>query len=197
MTLTSRDKRALLLLGVATAFSLTVWLWPESQGERAERTVSVGDIPLAERRLQRLRQLAATAPVKEAALKQALADLSLREKGIIQADTAAQAQAQILQIVRRLARGQVPPLELSGVEMGPVRPLGNDYGEAVVSVTFTARIDQLLNLLADITAQPELVSTQELRVGAPGNKQKTMNVRLTFSGVVPRKLVPEKKGFAF
>jgi hypothetical protein len=81
--------------------------------------------------------------------------------------------------------------------MGPVRPLGNDYGEAVVSVTFTARIDQLLNLLADITAQPELVSTQELRVGAPGNKQKTMNVRLTFSGVVPRKLVPEKKGFAF
>jgi hypothetical protein len=197
MTLASRDKRALLLLGVATAFSLTVWFWPENQGGGAAKTVSAGDIPLAERRLQRLRQLAATAPAREAALKQALADLSLREKGIIQADTAAQAQAQILQIVRRLARGQAPPLELSGVEMGPVRPLGNDYGEAVVSVTFTARIDQLLNLLADITAQPELVSTQELRVGAPGNKQKTMNVRLTFSGVVPRKLVPEKKGFAF
>ncbi len=196
MTLTTRDKRALIVLGVTTAFSLTVWFWPESRGV-AVKSTSVADIPLAERRLQRLRQLAATAPAKEAALKQALADLAVREKGIVQADTAAQAQAQILQIVRRLARGQAPPLEMSGVEMGPVRPFGADYGEAVVSVTFTARIDQLLNLLADLTAQPELVSTEEMRIGAAGNKQKTMTVRLTVSGVVPRKLVPEKKGLAF
>ena len=50
---------------------------------------------------------------------------------------------------RRLARAQVPPLELSGVEIGPARTLGNDYGEVLVSISFAARIDQLLNLLAE------------------------------------------------
>lgn len=196
MTLSSRDRRALLLLGAASAFSLAVWRWPESTGT-ASKAATAADVPLAEKRLARLRQLAATVPAREEALKQALADLSRREKGIVQADTAAQAQAQVLQVVRRLARAQAPPLELAGVEMGPARPLGDDYGEVLVSVAFSARIDQLVNLLADITAQPELLATEELRLGGAGNKQKTMTVRLTVSGLVPRKLIPEKRGFAF
>lgn len=196
MSLSTRDRRALILLGAASAFSLAVWLWPESKTSAA-KTMTTADVPLAEKRLARLRQLAATVPAREAALKQALADLNQREKGIIQADTAAQAQAQMLQVVRRLARAQAPPLELAGVEMGPARPLGNDYGEVLVSVTFSARIDQLVNLLADITAQSELIATEELRLGGASNKQKTMTVRLTVSGLVARKLIPVKKGFAF
>jgi hypothetical protein len=196
MTLSKRDRRALAGLGVAAAFSLAVWFWPESAASPA-RAANPSAVPLAEKRLARLRQLASTAPAREEALKQALADLGQREKGIIQADTAAQAQAQMLQVIRRLARAQVPPLELSGVEIGPARPLGNDYGEVLVSVSFSARIDQLLNLLADLTAQPELLASEELRLGGGSNKQKTMTVRLTVSGLVPRKLIPEKKGFAF
>lgn len=196
MTLSKRDRRALAGLGVAAAFALAVWFWPESAGSPA-RAASPSAVPLAEKRLARLRQLALTAPAREAALKQALADLGQREKGIIQADTAAQAQAQMLQVIRRLARAQVPPLELSGVEIGPARPLGNDYGEVLVSISFVARIDQLLNLLADLTAQPELLASEELRLGGGSTKQKTMSVRLTVSGLVPRKLIPEKKGFAF
>jgi len=196
MTLSKRDRRALAGLGVAAAFSLAVWFWPESTASPA-RAASPSAVPLAEKRLARLRQLASTAPAREAALKQALADLGQREKGIIQADTAAQAQAQMLQVIRRLARAQLPPLELSGVEIGPARPLGNDYGEVLVSVTFSARIDQLLNLLADLTAQPELLASEELRLGGGSNKQKMLAVRLTVSGLVPRKLIPEKKGFAF
>jgi hypothetical protein len=196
MTLSRRDKRAVTALGLAAAFSLTVWFWPESSAGSA-KTAAVSDIPFTERRLQRLRQLAATAPGKEAVLKQALADLGQREKGMIQADTGPQAQAQILQVIRRLCRAQAPPLELSGVEIGPTRPFGSDYGEVLVSVSFSARIDQLLNLLADITAQPEMLATEELRVGGAGNKQKVMAVRLTVSGLVPRKLIPEKKGYVF
>lgn len=196
MTLSKRDKRALAGLGAATAFSLAVWFWPESAASPAQ-TINPSAAPLAEKRLARLRQLAATVPSREVALKQALADLAEREKGIIQADTAAQAQAQMLQVIRRLARAQAPPLELSGVEMGPMRQLGNDYGEVLVSVSFSARIDQLLNLLADLTAQTELLATEELRLGGANNKQKVMTVRLTVSGLVPRKLIPEKKGFAF
>ena len=196
MTLSRRDRRALAGLGAAAALSLAVWFWPETAASPA-RAANSSAVPLAEKRLARLRQLASTAPAREEALGQALADLGQREKGIIQADTAAQAQAQMLQVIRRLTRAQVPPLELSGVEIGPARPLGNDYGEVLVSVSFSARIDQLLNLLADFTAQPESLVSEELRLGGAGNKQKTMTVRLTVSGLVPRKLIPEKKGFAF
>jgi len=196
MTLSKRDRRALAGLGVAAAFSLAVWFWPETAASPA-RAANSSAVPLAEKRLARLRQLASTAPAGEEALKQALADLGQREKGIIQADTAAQAQAQMLQVIRRLTRAQVPPLELSGVEIGPARPLGTDYGEVLVSVSFSARIDQLLNLLADLTAQPESLASEELRLGGASNKQKMMTVRLTVSGLVPRKLIPEKKGFAF
>ncbi|MBI4877316.1 MAG: hypothetical protein HY822_22040 [Acidobacteria bacterium] len=196
MNVSPRDKRALVWLGLASVFALTVWFWPESTGS-VERPVNPGDLPLAERRLARLRQTAAAGPGREQVLKETLADLGRREAGIIQADTAAQAQAQVLQVVRRLTRAQAPPLELSGVEIGPARPFGNDYGEVLVSVSFQARIDQLLNLLADLASQPELLATEELRIGGATTKQKVMTVRLTVSGLVPRKLIPVKKGFAF
>src|SRR4051794_7378112 len=60
-------------------------------------------IPAAERRLERLRQLAATVPGKEEVLKQAAAEVQAREAGVLQADTAAQAQAQLLDVIRQAA----------------------------------------------------------------------------------------------
>jgi len=62
----------------------------------------------------------------------------------------------------------------------------------VVSVQIDCRIDQLVNILAALPAQPELVSTSDLRVTSSNAKEKTVGVRLTLSGVVPRRLVPEK-----
>jgi hypothetical protein len=48
-------------------------------------------------------------------------------------------------------------------------------------------------MLADITAAPELIATDQLRIGAANPKDKTMNVRLAVLGAVPRKLVPARK----
>ncbi len=123
-----------------------------------------------------------------------MAELATREKGVIQADTLAQAQAQLVQIVRRLTSAQTPPIEVRSVEIGQARPLGEQYGEIWVPMSFECRIEQLVNLLADMTAQPELIATSELRVSAANQTDKTINVRLIISGVVPRKLVPEKRG---
>ena len=38
------------------------------------------------------------------------------------------------------------------------------------------------------------LATSEMRISSAKPKEKTLNVRLTLSGVVPRKLVPEQKG---
>ena len=62
----------------------------------------------------------------------------------------------------------------------------------MVSVQIDCRIDQLVNILAALPSQPELVTATDLRVVSSNAKEKTVGVRLTVSGVVPRRLVPEK-----
>jgi hypothetical protein len=194
MTITERDRRALVVLCAALVIGGIFWVATSSSDE-IEVVGAIDSVPAAEKRLIRMRQLSSMVPGREQALSEASAELAIREKGILQAETAAQAQAQLQQVLRRLARKW--SLELKGTEMGQTRKLGDHYGEVLISVSFDARIEQLVNLLAELTEQPELISTNELRITGAAEKDKSMPVRLTVSGVVSRALVPEKKGFAF
>jgi len=63
-------------------------------------------------------------------------------------------------------------------------------------VNFDCRIEQLVNFLASLTKESELLATNEIRIALANPKTKTVGVRLTLAGVVPRNLVPVKKGFA-
>lgn len=195
MSLQPRDRRALSMLGVSAVLTAMVYLWPQP-GPSNIVSPTIDSIPMAEQRLAKLRQVVATVPGKQQVLDGVLTQLKDREKGLLDAETAAQAQAQLLQIIRRVARSQSPPVEIGQVEMGNIQPLGADYGEALVSVTVLCRIEQLVNLLADMTAQPEAVSTYELQVRTSDLKQKTVSVRVTVAGVLPKRLVPERKGIA-
>ena len=105
-----------------------------------------------------------------------------------------QAQAQIIQILRKLGADENPRVDIRAQEMGPVKPLGDAYGEVQVTVQIVCGIDQLVNILVGLSARPELVASNELRVNSSNAKDKTIGVRLTVSGVVPGKLVPRKKG---
>lgn len=196
MTLSERDRRALLALAISLA-ALLVWRATSGAGEpKVVEPVVADSIASGERRLARLRQIAASLPKKEEVLAQARRELAGREKGLIQADTAAQAQAQVVQILRRVARAQSPALEIRGVELGQLTRVSDDYGEAAVTISTDCRIDQLLNFLADLTRQPELLATNEIQIGTADPKQKMMPVRLTISGLVRKALIPEKKGAA-
>lgn len=193
MKLNQRDKRAFVGLGVAAAVAVVVLLWPEGNGT-SKAILPADPVDMAQKRLARMRQLAATAPGTEEVAKKVTAELAAREIGLIQADTAPQAQAQLLQIMRRIGKAQPQPIDIRGNEIGQVRAFGDTYGEVQVSVSMDCRIDQLVNLLADITAQPELIATGDVRIGAASGREKILPVRLTVSGIVPRKLVPQKKG---
>lgn len=194
--MTERDRRALILLAL-TALPLIAWWALSDDGTPATvAATQVESIPVAEQRLARLRQVAAAVPGKEQALEGVKVELGEREKGLMEAETAAQAQAQLLQIVRKLARQQVTPIELRNTEIGAVKPFGEMYGEVAVSVNFESGIEQLINFLSDLTAQKEAIGTTDLRIGAANPKQKTMPVRLTISGLVRRDLVPKEKSGA-
>jgi len=191
MTTGTLDRRTILVLvmGVALVLVLRFVVMADKQPTVA---AAIETTPQAEKRLAKLREIAATVPGKEKAAKQASAELAVREKGMILADTAPQAQAQLLEIIRHAGKDE--GIDVRGAEEMRVRPLADDYGEVVVTVSFTCRIDQFVNFMADLANRPELVATSAIRVAAANPKEKTVTVRLGLSGVVPRKLVPEKKG---
>jgi len=193
MKLEKRDQRALILLAIAAAVMALVKLGSGGSGPQVVEA-SADSVEMAEKKLAKLRQLAATVPGKETLLKQANAQLTAKETGVIQAETAQQAQAQLLQVIRTL--GKTENIDARGGEFGPVKPLGDDYGEVSVTVSFECGIEQLVNFLAALTSEKALLASSEMRISAGNSKQKTLTVRLSLSGVIPRKLVPEQKGTA-
>lgn len=199
MTITDRDKRALSILSIAVVLFGVIYLLTgssSSTGTGSKIAAPVESIPRDEKRIAMLRSAMATVQGKETVLKQVSAELAEREKGLIPGDTAEQAQAQLLQIMRRVAKAQFPPLDLRQSELGQPRSYGEAYAKVTVSVSFDCRIDELLNMLASISSQPEIIATDEIRCGNANPKSKVMPVRLTVSGLVPRRLVPEKKGMS-
>ena len=189
-----RDKRALKALGVAIGIFgvvfAVIWFWPQPSPENLGAS---GTVPQAEKRLKSLRKLVAAVPAREAIDRRFGAELAGREKGLINAETPAQAQAQLLQIVRRIAQSQTPPLQVSGSEFSPVRQFGGAYGEVTVTIAAECGIEQMLNFMADLSNQPELVATSSLQMGQANPKKKTLPVRMTISGLVPKRLAPERK----
>jgi hypothetical protein len=193
VTLTPSGRRA-IAWGLVSLITSLIWTyWPASSQPVAVVAGSADSVAMAEKQIEKLRDAAATVPQKQEILKQASGDLALREKGILVADTAQQAQAQIFQILRKLAHDENPPVELRSQEIGAVKPL-EDYGEVFVTVQIECGIDQLVNILVGLAARPELIASNELRITSSNAKDKTIGVRLVVSGVVPRKLVPGKKG---
>jgi hypothetical protein len=190
MTLSNRDRRALILLAAGLAVA-GILRFAFSSGSTAPVVATSDSVELAQQRLTRLRQIAATVPAREAVMKQTASDLADRERGIIQADTAAQAQATLLEIARRIGKDE--QIDVRGGDLGAPKEFG-DYGLVYATVTFECRIEQLVNFLADLSHEPELIAPSEERITAANAKEKTMGVRLVLAGVVAKKLVPQKKG---
>jgi hypothetical protein len=191
MTLSTRDRRALIVLVAGLALAGILRFAFSGSSATAAVSAPSDSVELAQERLARLRRIAATVPAREATMKQTAADLADRERGVIQADTAAQGQAALLEIARRLGKNE--EIDVRGGDLGAPREFG-DYGLVYATVTFECRIEQLVNFLADLAHEPELIVPSEERITAANPKEKTMGVRLVLAGVVAKKLVPEKKG---
>lgn len=153
-------------------------------------------IPVAKQRLELLRRKAATVPGKLTVLKQVQAELQQRELGIVTADTAEQARAHLTQLLQ--ATAQANGFENRGAAQLPdPKALGQDYGQVSVGMNFNCGIDQLVNFLSAISNEPEILATDQIYIAPVRNKNKDIQVRLSFAGVIPKKLIPVKKGADF
>jgi len=154
-----------------------------------------GETPeFLENQLARARQVAATVPAKTQVLKTVREQLQAREKGIMKFATAPQAQAHLLEVVRRISSQD--KIELRGGDFAAPAVLGGDYGQVQATITFETTIESFVNFLSDLSKESELIAPAEIHINAGNAKNKTVSVRMTLAGVVPKQLVPEKKGFA-
>ena len=124
--------RNLIMLG---AFVLGVaGVIIDRSSDTTPQIVSVTDSPtLLESRLAKLRKTASMVPEKSAALQSVDTVLKTREKGIMAFNTAAQAQAHLMEVIRRIAIAN--KIDARGGDFSPPALLGTDYGQVAVSVT--------------------------------------------------------------
>jgi hypothetical protein len=184
------SRRNLLMLG-ALALGVIGVIYDQTAPTPAQ-VVSGSESPtVLENRLARLRKTAAMVPEKTAALQSISTILQTRERGILAFKTAPQAEAHLLEVVRRLASAN--KIAAGGGDFSPPTQLGTDYGQVTVTVTFESTIDAFVNFLADLSKEQELIAPDQVNISQGNIKAKTVNVRLVVAGVVPKKLVPEKK----
>ena len=186
--LSDRERKLLMALVPALLITAIVYYVTEPSTSAAPVVDTAAAIDTARIRLERARVTAAQLPARQDAKKALDASLATWEKRLITADTAAQAQAQLNQIFRRVARVQGPTVEIRSIDIGNVQPI-DKYAEIVLSVSFDCQVEGLVNLLTDLSSQPEFLSWRDVRVSSPESKQKRINVSMTLIGLAPAKLL--------
>jgi len=190
MRLSDRDRRALVILlsvvSILGVHRLITTLAPIRDSGVATTSASVERL---QKILSNQRRAAASVARKEQMLRQMKAELGTRERNLIQAETAAQAQARLLEIIKQVAQRQVPPLEILQIEFSPPRRFNEAYGEVLVSVTLQCTIDEVLNLVAELTCEAYIIATDEIALTVADQSHKTLQAHITVTGLVYRRLV--------
>ena len=196
MSSLSRSRRLTLFGTAGVMLAAVVVRYGAFSGDQTSVVVAHDSIPVAQQRLEILRRKAALVPGREAVLKQVQAELAQREKGIVQENTAEQARAHLMELLHQTAKAN--GFDTKGATQLPEpKALGKDYGQVSVGESFTCGIDQLVNFLSAIANEPEILATDQVFVAPVPDKNKDITVRLIFSGVIPKKLLPVKKGDSF
>ena len=188
MKLTSRDRRALLILLLVALAMGCRWAVVSSN----PKPVTIAQVAPTGQLLTILakrREAAGAVAQKQEILRRLRTQLVVEESGLIQAATPAQAQAHLLQILKNVTSQQQPPLEVKSIEFSAPQQVSDAFGEVSVSITIECRIEELLNLIAALTAASEIIATDEISLIGADPKLKTLLARLTVKGLVRRNLI--------
>jgi Tfp pilus assembly protein PilO len=187
-TLTERERKLVLALVPVLLITVAVYFWTEPSAAEAPVLDKAAAVETARLRLEKGRMQAATLPALEENQKKLAASLAAWEKRLIQADTTAQAVVQLNQLFRRVARAQGSAVEIRSIDLGTMRPMG-EYLEVMVNISFDCQVEGLVNLLTDLSSQPEYLTWRDLRIMSSDSKQKRIQVAFTVVAVAPVSLL--------
>jgi hypothetical protein len=193
-SLTERERKLLTAAIPALILIGAVYFWPEPSSTVGPVLDKAAAIDTARLRLDQARVTAAQLPAQTEALKKLDANLALWRKRFITADTPAQAQAQLNQTFRRIARLQGPAVEIRNMDIGTVQSLEH-HSEIIINVNFDCQIEGLVNLLSDLASQPEFLIWRDIRISSNDSKQKRIGVSMAIVGfTLVKPLTPGVRG---
>ena len=187
--MSQRDKRALLILGVAVALFAVLQLDIFAPSGGSSSSVSGDRIAVLEQGLELARDRAARKPLTEAELAAARTLLGSVEQRLLASENPALAQAEMRSLVGDLLSAE--GVALGSSQFGQVESEQDEYAMVPLSVDFTCSIEQLVNLTAAIANAPKLLTTRLIRVRPEKPEVKSIQVRLTVAGYLPIERAPE------
>jgi Tfp pilus assembly protein PilO len=186
--MSQRDRRALILLGVALALFLVLQLdmfKPSSAGPAA----SDAALDALEQRLQLAQVQARQRPLTEAELNAAQKRLDKVESRLLESADSALAQAEMRSLVGQLLDGEGIPLRAS--RFGAVKLEQDRYVQVPLVVEFTCGIEQMVNLMAAAANSSMLLATRDIRIRPDKAEVKSIAVTMTIAGFLPLERAPE------
>ena len=187
MAVQSRDRRALIILGVAAILFLLLQTdFIPSGGGGSSIVTNVED---SEKKLLLAQTRVRQKPVVDAEFKAISAQQEALEKGLLASETAALAQAEMRELIGGLLRSAGIAMKAS--RFGTVRLEGEDYTQIPLIVDFNCTIERFVNLMADIANTETLLSSRAIKVGAGNSETKSVTVQFTVSGYLPVSRTPE------
>lgn len=187
MRISHKDKVALTVAGFAVAlfaiFQFAVFpVWDLLQESRS-------NLPIQEQRLQKYREVARTAGLRAAEVSSEAAKLRQAEGGLLNSNTAAFASGELQGLVKQLASNA--SIDVRSNEFLPLKKLSDDYTEVPIGLQFQCRLDQLVNLLKDISGSPQYLVVPKLMIQSGVSKEKLITVNMQIAGVM--RAEPSKK----
>jgi type II secretion system (T2SS) protein M len=178
MKLAEKDKKALLLAGIAvilyTAFQFAVLpLWDDLQERR-------DNLPVAERKLDKYRAVARNAELRRTEASSADARLQEAERRLLTSETTALASAELQQLAKQLTTAE--SIDIRSNNFLPAKPVGGQYMQVPLGLQFQCRLDQLVNFLNDVSGHQKRLAVSKLFIQALGGKDKQLSVTMELAG---------------
>ena len=189
VTVTTRDKRALIILGV------TLVLFMLLQGDLffptgfSSESVNSESLEVIERQFRLTRARAGRIPLVQAQAKTVQENLERMEKGLLASQNIALAQAEMRQILERSL--QAEDIVMENARFVSAERKNDHYAAIPITVNFSCRIEQLVNWVAAVGNSSQLLSTIKIRIDSPNSDSKTVRVTATVAGFLPASRAPE------
>jgi Tfp pilus assembly protein PilO len=162
MKLSSRDRRALMLLAFSAVFFLFLNYVAVPWGEKF--MTSGDDLKMAEKKLRRQKEMLASAALVDVQLKGLQSRLDAEEGKLLTGADPAQATAQLQHWIAQRASEQ--KVELLRSDFIEAKPYADDYLRVPVRVEMVGPITQVTQFINSMTHGDRIVSVDELNVNS-------------------------------
>jgi hypothetical protein len=180
MQIQKREKWALITcVGAVLLFSLMKFVffptWDSLQETRE-------NIPMQEKKLGKYKEVVASVPLRTSEASKVEALLHTAERGLLESKTASLASAELQDLLKQIAMTQ--SIDFRSSDFLPVKAISADYAEVPIGLQFQCKVDQLANLMRELSIHTKYLRVVRLTIQGASGKEKNIVVGLQVAGMM-------------